>query len=54
MHAKGVWLRVVGLLFYLWCWEVLKKNGDCHGGFVAVDVEISRLHHLLWARVLVR
>ena len=34
VHAKEVWVKVVGLPLHLWCRETSKKNGDSCEGFV--------------------
>lgn len=54
MHAKEVWVRIVSLPLYLWCWEVLKRLGDCCGGFLVVDEDVAHLRNLEWISVLVR
>ena len=51
---KEVWVRVMGLLLYLWSWEVFKKIGDYCGGFVAVDESIVAFKELQWAKLLVK
>ena len=44
--VKEVWVRVLGLPLHLWSQEVLKKTGDCCGGFVAVDNDTAFLSNL--------
>ena len=39
-------MRVLGLPLHLWSQEVLKKIGDCCGGFVAVDDDTTFLPNL--------
>ena len=41
VHAKEVWVRVVGLPLHLWYRGTLKKIGDSCGGFVTVDEVIA-------------
>ena len=43
MKLGSVWLR-----------EILKKVGDCRGGFVAMDKGTTLRTDLLWARILVK
>ncbi|RVX05241.1 Protein OS-9-like [Vitis vinifera] len=56
MHAKEVWVRIVGLPLHLWSREIFKKFGYCCGGFgfVAVDDYTTYFSQLQWARVLVK
>ena len=51
---KEAWIRVVGLPLHLWNGEILKKVGDCCGGFVAMDEGTTSKIDLLWARILVK
>ena len=44
--AKEVWVRVAGLPLHCWSGEVLKKIGDCCGGFVEVDDETKSFSQL--------
>ncbi|RVW24003.1 Zinc finger CCCH domain-containing protein 45 [Vitis vinifera] len=39
--VKDLWVRVLGLPFHLWSWEVFKKIGDYYGGFVAMDEDTA-------------
>lgn len=52
--AKEVSVRVLGLPLHLWSRELLKKIGDCCGGFIVVDEDTTFLSHLQWVRILVR
>ena len=54
VHAKEVWVKVVGLPLHLWCRETSKKNGDSCEGFVQVDEDTASGQQMQWARVLVR
>ena len=42
-QTKEVWVRVVGLPFRCWSEEILKRIGDCCGGFVEVDRETKNV-----------
>ena len=53
-QTKEVWVRVVGLPFYCWSEEILKRIGDCCGGFVEVGGETKNVSQLQWARILVK
>ena len=52
--VKDLWVRVLGLPFHLWSWEVFKKIGDYYGGFVAMEEDTACMSNLQWARILVK
>lgn len=54
VHAKEVWVTVVGLSLHLWSREVFKKLGNCCGVFVAMDEDTAHFSQLQWAKVLVK
>ena len=45
---------MVGLPLHLWTGEILKRVGDCCGGFVAMDEGTTSKTDLLWARIMVK
>ena len=51
---KSVWVRVMGMPLHFWSQEILRKIGDCCGGFLAVDEDTANFKELKWARLLVR
>ena len=51
---EEVWVRLVGLPAHLWSRKVLRKIGDCCGGFLAVDEDTAFLIDLKWARIKVK
>ena len=53
-QSEEVWIGVVGLPLHLWTREILKKLGDCCGGFLAMDKGTTLKTDLLWTRILLK
>ena len=45
---------MVGLSLHLWTREILKKLGDCCGGFLAMDKGTALRTEVLWVRILIK
>ncbi|RVW99755.1 hypothetical protein CK203_029302 [Vitis vinifera] len=54
IHAKEVWVRIVGISLHLWSREVFKRIGETCGGFIAIDEKTIFFSQLQWTYILVR
>ena len=48
------WVRLIGLPVHLWSCPILRRIGDCCGGFLAMDEDTTFLSDFRWARIRVK